>query len=392
MLGIGKAIGGRAAGGLAAALAAMLLGAAANTALAESSGASKPALGDALRELQRGEAARAAKMLKAISRADPKGAPAWRALGKAYQQLHDYDGAILAYQHAIKVEPDSPQALYSLGASYAAKHDTERAFAWLRRARASHRYDMTQATVDADLASLHDDPRFAGLLPTARDFESAFVEPVKIIREWRGEASGDQFGWIARNIGDVDGDGVNDVVTSAPTHAAGGPSAGRIYVFSTASGRLLWTADGHAGDELGTGVEGAGDTNGDGIPDVVASGPSGPGVAYIYSGRDGRVLQTFHSSNADESFGNHISAAGDVDHDGYADVIVGAPGKDGQSKIPGRAYVYSGKDGRLLRTLDGERIGDAFGSTVAGYSDHAHQYLVVGAPRAGAQHHGRVYV
>jgi hypothetical protein len=224
------------------------------------------------------------------------------------------------------------------------------------------------------------------------DFDHPFVESVKIIREWRGESSNDQFGWIARNIGDVDGDGIPDVVTSAPTHGAGGSSAGRIYVFSTRSGRLLWMADGQAGDELGTGVEAAGDTNRDGIPDVVASGPSGTGVAYIYSGRDGRILQSFKSHDPAESFGNHICGAGDVNRDGFADVIVGAPGKEGENRIAGHAYVYSGKDGSLLRTLQGERPGDQFGSTVAGYAHGTQHFLVVGAPRAGPERHGRVYV
>jgi len=64
-------------------------------------------------------------------------------------------------------------------------------------------------------------------------------------------------------------------------------------------------------------------------------------------------------------------------------VIVGAPGHEGESKIAGHAYVFSGKDGTLLRTLQGERVGDEFGSTVAGRSEGEHQYLVVGAPRAG---------
>ncbi len=215
---------------------------------------------------------------------------------------------------------------------------------------------------------------------------------MKIIREWRGEAAGDQFGWIARNIGDVDGDGVNDVVTSAPTHGAANSNAGRIYVYSVGSGRLLWSADGQPGDQLGTGVEAAGDTNHDGIADVVASGPAAAGLARIYSGRDGRVLQTFTSPNADEAFGNHIAGAGDVNGDGYADVIVGSPGKEGESKVPGHAYVYSGHDGSLLLSLAGERTGDGFGSTVAGYADARQQLLIVGAPGAGAAHHGRVYV
>lgn len=352
----------------------------------------EPKLSAALTQLQAGDAAGAARSLRVITARDSRDAQAWRALGTAEQQLHNYDRAISAYQRALQIEPDSPRIFYSIGTAYAAKHDTQRAFEWLGRAAATHRYDMTQISDDAALVELRADARFKALLPEPAQFENPFVEPVKVIREWRGEASGDQFGWIARNIGDVDGDGVNDVVTSAPTHGAQGSNAGRIYVYSVGSGRLLWTADGKPGDQLGSGVEAAGDTNRDGIPDVVASGPDGTGVAFIYSGRDGKVLQSFKSSNRDEAYGNHISAAGDVNGDGYGDVIVGAPGKEGESKVAGHAYVYSGKDGSLLLTLAGERPGDAFGSTVAGYSDAKQRILVVGAPGAGPQHHGRVLV
>lgn len=325
----------------------------------------------------------------ALTAGEPNNAAAWRALGASEMALRHFDAAIGAFRSALELQPDSPRVFYQLGAAYAAKHDAQQAFEWLRRAQASHRYDMTEISADVHLAGLRQDPRFKSLLPSAADFEQPFVEPVKIIREWRGEAAGDQFGWIARNIGDVDGDGITDIVTSAPTH---GGHAGRIYVYSVGSGRLLWSADGNAGDELGSGIEGIGDADGDGIPDVAASGPSGSGVAYIYSGRDGRVLQSFRSARKDELFGNHISGVGDFDGDGHADLIIGAPGREGESTNPGHAYVYSGKDGRLLFTLSGERPGDAFGSAVAGYSKGKQNYLVVGAPLAGRDRHGRVYV
>jgi tetratricopeptide (TPR) repeat protein len=376
-----------------AALALAANGVLAMPALAANSPALAPRLAQAVQALQSGEWAKAAAMLEPVTKNNPGDAAAWRALATAYQNLKDYDGAIAAFRRALNIEPDSPKVFYSLGDCYAAKSDREAALAWFERARASRRYDMTQLTVDPAVAGLRGDARLRALLPLPADFAQPFVEPVKIIREWRGEAANDQFGWIARSIGDVDGDGIGDFVTSAPTHGAGGSNAGRIYVYSTRSGKLLWFADGSSNDQLGTGVEAAGDTNGDGIPDVVASGPGASGVAFIYSGRDGRVLRSFKSNNADEAFGNHIAAAGDFNHDGFADVIIGAPGKEGQRKIAGNAYVYSGKDGALLATLKGERRGDAFGSTVAGYSNAGgERFVVIGAPGAGAQHHGRVYV
>ena len=116
--------------------------------------------------------------------------------------------------------------MYGIGAIFALKKDADQAFEWLQRARATHRYDMSVIETDTDLAALKNDRRYNALLPVADDFARPFVEPVTVLREWVGEAMNDQFGWIARNIGDVDHDGVPDLVTSAPTSAAGGEGRG----------------------------------------------------------------------------------------------------------------------------------------------------------------------
>jgi len=363
------------------------------TRAAETPAASPPTLGDGLAKLQAGDAASAASILEAVTARAPRSARAWRAYGLACLKARQLDRSLAAYGRVLELEPDAPQAFYGLGVVHALKQERDQAFEWLGRARASRKLDMTAIQADPDLAGLglDADPRYDRLLPTPHDFDEPFVEKVKVVREWDGEGTGDQFGWIARNLGDVDGDGVPDVVTSAPTHAGSGSRAGRVYVYSTRSGALLWTADGRAGDELGTGVEAAGDTNRDGVPDVVAGAPGG-GKAYVYSGRDGRVLLTLTAEAKDDDFGRHASGVGDVDHDGFADVIVGAPGNNAGGKGAGRAYVYSGRDGRLLLTLTGERAGDGFGSTVGGSSDGRHSFLIVGAPNAGPRKTGRTYV
>jgi hypothetical protein len=348
-------------------------------------------LAEALRRLQSGDAAGAVAVAEAVTAAQPANGRAWRVLGLAATRAKQFDKALQANLRALEVEPAMVVPLYNIGAAYALQNQPDNAFEWLRKAKATHRIDMTQITTDDDLASLRGDPRFAELLPRPEDFANPFVENVKVVREWDGEAAGDQFGWIARNIGDVDGDGIPDVVTSAPARKNGGDNAGRVYVYSTGSGKLLWTADGKPGDQLGLGVEGEGDTNGDGIPDVVASAP-GAGKAYVYSGRDGRLLLTLSGEAPNDNFGRHVSAAGDFDGDGRADVIVGAPGNNAGGTGAGRAYVFSGRNGRILLTLTGERAGDGFGSTVAGPAKGRTNFLVVGAPAAGPAKHGRTYV
>ncbi|MCU1350319.1 MAG: repeat-containing protein [Acidobacteria bacterium] len=359
--------------------------------LAQMPAAPPPAVPEAFAKIQAGDAAGAVAILEPIVDAEPKNARALRVLGTAYIRTRAYDKALAVLGRSLEIEPDFPAALYNIGVVHALQGDRDAAFAWLQKVKATKRMDLSSMDNDADLASLRDDPRYRALLPTAAEFASPFVEPVKILREFDGEAANDQFGWIARNIGDVDGDRIADFVTSAPTKTVNGAAnAGRIYVYSSRSGKLLWTADGKAGDQLGTGVEAAGDTNKDGIPDVIASGP-GNGVAFIYSGKDGHVLQSFKGEAVGDSFGQHSSGAGDVDRDGYADVIVGAPASKAGGEGAGRAYVYSGKDGHRLLTLTGS-AGDALGSTVAGYADRKRFFLVVGAPGAGPKKTGRTYV
>ena len=67
--------------------------------------------------------------------------------------------------------------------------------------------------------------------------------------------AGDSFGWMARNIGDVDGDGIDDMTTSAPFKTIEGEAnAGKAYAYSGGDGRLLWTVDGKPGEQLGRAV------------------------------------------------------------------------------------------------------------------------------------------
>jgi hypothetical protein len=350
-----------------------------------------PELARALNKLQQGDYRGAVRALEPLMPRRGANPHAWRALGLAHLKLHEPDAALDALNKALTLDSNNPQTLYEIGVAEYQRGDVEQAIAWLQKAKATRRFDMTQLQVEDGLQSLRADPRYAALLPNPADFAHPFVEDVKVLREWDGEAAGDQFGWIARVIGDVDHDGVNDFVTSAPTKNIHGENAGRVYVYSGRSGALLWSHDGAPGDQLGSGIEGAGDTDADGVADVVASAPA-IDSAYVYSGRDGRVLLSLHGEARGDNFGEHVASAGDVDGDGHADIIVGAPNAGAGGKDAGRAYVFSGKDAHVLLTLTGERSGDMFGSTVAGYAKGQDHFLVVGAPGAGPRKSGRVYV
>lgn len=165
-----------------------------------------------------------------------------------------------------------------------------------------------------------------------------------------------------------------------------------MYAYSGSDGALLWTADGEPGDQLGLGIEAAGDVNGDGVPDVIAGAP-GSDKVLVFAGDDGLVLHTFTALEPGELFGRKVSDVGDVNGDGYDDILVRAPQNDAGGEDAGRVYVFSGATAEVLLTLTGEQAGDAFGSSAGGHvSKEGLVTLIVGAPNAGPGDRGATYV
>lgn len=315
----------------------------------------------------------------------PQNGGAWLTLGNAHRQLGHLKEAEAALSRASEFTlAPIPIAALNLFAMYADSNRRDLASDWMKR-KLEGQIDLSIVAAIPGVKNLKGDPRFDILFPDRIAFSPPFVEAnARIIHEWRGEAAGDEFGWIARGAGDVDGDKVTDIAVSATGNPPYGATRGIVYLYSGRLGKLIWKVTGDSGAGLGTTLEAAGDVNGDGIPDVVAGAP-GINTVIVMSGRDGGQLLRLTGDSTDGDLGASASGVGDLDGDGRADFAAGSPSSHNGT---GRLYIFSGKDGHRLATIDGERKGDGFGATVAGSGGT----VIVGASAGGARTSGKLYV
>ncbi|HED65331.1 MAG TPA: hypothetical protein ENJ09_07230 [Planctomycetes bacterium] len=303
------------------------------------------------------------------------------------------EGALQLHLRASAYQSVRATAFYNAACACALLGRDDDAFRYLELAFENGFESRRFLRKDPDLASLQGDPRLLRFLAT--ESHSPFEGEVRILFSFEGEAAGDQFGWSGRNAGDCDGDGISDLVVSAPFKRGRGANAGKVYVFSGASGELLFERIGTPGAYLGIGVESVGDVNADGRDDILCGAPgsgSDAGRVLVLSGADGSKLLEVTIGEEGDRFGTRVAGVGDADDDAIPDFLVGAPQSNTPARATGRAFLFSGADGHRILTLEGERAGDEFGSAVAGTQSPDGPLLAVGAANAGPGRHGRAYV
>ncbi|MBK7253027.1 MAG: FG-GAP repeat protein [Ignavibacteria bacterium] len=185
------------------------------------------------------------------------------------------------------------------------------------------------------------------------------IDPLSSSANWTAEINqgSANFGWSVATAGDVNGDGYSEVIVGAPNYDNGQTDEGGVFVYhGSITGLSLspnWTKEiNQASAKFGWSVATAGDVNGDGYSDVIIGAPyydsvqTNEGRAYIYlgsaSGLQSGFIWKFEVNQADANFGYSVACAGDIDNDGYSEVIIGSPFYDGGLTDEGKVYLFYG--------------------------------------------------
>lgn len=223
---------------------------------------------------------------------------------------------------------------------------------------------------------------------------------------WRivGNQASAGLGISVAGVGDVNGDSWDDVLVGAPYFdGPAGADSGYVALYLGADAGFgatpAWELTGaHAGARLGQSVAAAGDVNGDGLPDFIVGAPNWldaqdrqVGAAFVFAGAaDWSNVSPLWTAVSDQPlslFGYAVAAAGDMNQDGFADVVVGAYRGTRDQSEEGRIFIYlgspTGPGADPHWTAEGNKANTQFGFAVApagdvnqdGYAD-----LLVGAP------------
>ncbi len=233
-----------------------------------------------------------------------------------------------------------------------------------------------------------------------------------------GETSADEAGWAVATAGDVDGDGLADLLVSAPQASGSGWGGATYLVLGPATGLSdLGGADARllgSGNMAGYAVDGGGDVDGDGLSDLLvgayndATTDSGAGAAYLVLGPVTGDIMLATAAQAtllgvalEDNAGSSVAFAGDVDADGYDDLLVGACLSDDGGEDAGIAYLLTSFPtgtvdlGTAEALLVGEHEGDQAGGAVAAAGDvngDGNADLLVGSTGEESGGGGAVYL
>ncbi len=183
-----------------------------------------------------------------------------------------------------------------------------------------------------------------------------------VIYSRHGSEGAEYLGDTIANIGDIDGDRVDDLAAGADCIVPYNQNnTGKVYVWSGATGGLIyyWTGS----REYGGCVSAAGDANGDGRADIAVGSPyeeTGTyqeGIIRMYSGSTGSLLWDWNSGEVLEQVGHAMGAIGDFNQDGYDDLVAGAP-------MGNTSYLLSGVNGSILHRFEHEISMSRFGAEV----------------------------
>jgi hypothetical protein len=225
----------------------------------------------------------------------------------------------------------------------------------------------------------------------------ADATPATAAAQLESDQAGAHLGAIVAGAGDVNGDGYADVIVGAEAYDAGQTDEGAAFVFL---GSAAGIADGtpataaaqlesdQAGAGLGGSAAGAGDLNGDGFADVIVgaelydNGETDEGAAFVFLGSSAGIADAtpataaaqLESNQSGALLGGSAAGAGDVNGDGYADVIVGAEAYDAGQSNEGAAFVFlggiaDGNPGTAAAQLESDQSGALLGGRVAGAGD-----------------------
>ena len=139
-------------------------------------------------------------------------------------------------------------------------------------------------------------------------------------------------------------------------------SAAALLAPASAQGYLYSVVPSFQFSSIGSDIAGLDDLNGDGMAEWIVGGYSG---ARVHSGADGSVLYSFPASWVGNSFGNLVQGLEDIDNDGVGDFLIGGSSVDADFERSGAVYVFSGRQGTLIRTHSGTEFNGGFGVTAA---------------------------